>query len=65
MPPMSPRKWLPRFRLGVWLQLVPLLVMTIAFTLLFSLLQIVAMRTEVLKRRAESMARQQALRLAA
>jgi heme exporter protein C len=45
--------------------LVPLLVMTIAFTLLFALLQIVAMRTEVLKRRAESMARQRALRLAA
>jgi heme exporter protein C len=42
--------------------LTPLLVMTLAFTLLFVLLDVVAMRTEVLRRRAESLSRQQALR---
>jgi len=45
--------------------LTPLLVMTIAFTLLFLLLHIVSMRTEILRRRADSMARQQALRAVA
>jgi heme exporter protein C len=41
--------------------LTPLLLMMLAFTLLFALLQIVRMRTEILKRRAESMSRQAAL----
>ena len=41
--------------------LLPLLLMLLAFTLLFSLLQIVRMRTEILRRRAESMSRQAAL----
>jgi heme exporter protein C len=45
--------------------LVPLLLMTIAFTLLFVLLHLVSMRTEVLKRRAESLSRQQALKAVA
>ena len=41
--------------------LLPLLVMTVAFTLLFSLLYVVRIRTEILRRRAESLARQAAL----
>ena len=40
--------------------LLPLLVMTVAFTLLFSLLYVVRIRTEVFRRRAESMSRQAA-----
>ena len=35
--------------------------MMAAFTLLFALLQLVGMRTEILKRRAEALARRQAL----
>jgi heme exporter protein C len=42
--------------------LTPLLLMTLAFTLLFMLLHLVTMRTEILRRRAESLSRQQALR---
>jgi heme exporter protein C len=41
--------------------LTPLLVMLVAFTLLFAVLQIVRMRTEILRRRAESLSRQAAL----
>jgi heme exporter protein C len=40
--------------------LTPLLVMVGAFTLLYATLQIVAMRTEILKRRAEALSRQAA-----
>jgi len=45
--------------------LTPLLVMTLAFTFLFVVLHIVTMRTEILRRRADSMARQQALKAVA
>jgi heme exporter protein C len=41
--------------------LQPLLVMLLAFTLLFLLLHFVSMRTEILKRRAESLSRQAAM----
>lgn len=41
--------------------LTPLLVMALAFTLLFFTLHLVGMRTEILRRRAETMARQAAL----
>jgi len=41
--------------------LTPLLLMTLAFTLLFFLLHIVSMRTEILRRRATSLQRQAAL----
>ena len=41
--------------------LIPLFVMLVAFTLLFALLQVVRMRTEILNRRAETMSRQAAL----
>jgi heme exporter protein C len=41
--------------------LTPLLVMVLAFTLLFGLLQVVRMRTEILRRRADTMSRQAAL----
>ena len=41
--------------------LTPLLVMMLAFTLLFALLQVVRMRTEILRRRAETLSRQAAL----
>ena len=41
--------------------LTPLLLMMLAFTLLFALLQILSMRTEILKRRATSLQRQAAL----
>lgn len=41
--------------------LTPLLVMMLAFTLLFLTLHIVSMRTEILRRRAETMSRQAAL----
>ena len=41
--------------------LTPLLVMTLAFTLLFGLLYVVRIRTEILRRRAESLSRQAAL----
>jgi heme exporter protein C len=44
--------------------LVPLLVMTIAFTLLFVTLLVVRMRTEILKRRAETLERQAAASIA-
>ena len=47
----------PRMPMSI---LMPLLVMMLAFTLLFALLQIVRMRTEILKRRAETMSRQAA-----
>jgi heme exporter protein C len=42
--------------------LTPLLLMTLAFTLLFVLLHLVTMRSEILRRRADSLSRQQALR---
>jgi heme exporter protein C len=42
--------------------LTPLLVMTLASTLLFATLLIVSMRTEILRRRADSMERQAAMR---
>jgi heme exporter protein C len=42
--------------------LIPLGVMALAFTLLFVLLELVLMRTEILKRRAETMSRQAAAR---
>ena len=42
--------------------LIPLGVMALAFTLLFVLLELVSMRTEILKRRAETMSRQAAAR---
>ena len=42
--------------------LTPLLLMMLAFTLLFALLQVLAMRTEILRRRATSLERQAALR---
>jgi heme exporter protein C len=45
--------------------LTPLLVMTLAFTLLFLTLHLVRMRTEILRRRAEALERQAALGLAA
>jgi heme exporter protein C len=41
--------------------LTPLFIMLFAFTLLFSLLQVIRMRTEILRRRAETMSRQAAL----
>ena len=41
--------------------LTALLLMTLAFTLLFALLHIVRMRTEILRRRAEALSRQAAL----
>ena len=41
--------------------LTPLLLMTLAFTLLFFLLHFISMRTEILRRRATSLARQAAL----
>ena len=41
--------------------LTPLLLMMLGFTLLFATLQIVGMRTEILRRRTETMARQAAL----
>jgi len=41
--------------------LTPLMVMMAAFTLLFATLHVVGMRTEILRRRAETMARQAAL----
>ena len=41
--------------------LTPLLVMTLAFTCLFSLLQVIRMRTEILRRRADTMSRQAAM----
>jgi heme exporter protein C len=41
--------------------LTPLLLMTLAFTLLFLTLHIVSMRTEILRRRADTMSRQAAL----
>ena len=41
--------------------LTPLLLMTLAFTLLFFFLHLTAMRTEILRRRATSLARQAAL----
>ena len=44
--------------------LTPLFIMLFAFTLLFGLLQIVSMRTEILRRRAETMSRQAALGVA-
>ncbi len=40
--------------------LTPLLVMLVAFTLLFATLQLAAMRTEILRRRAETLSRQAA-----
>src|SRR5262249_21403032 len=43
----------------------PLGIMALAFTLLFALLEIVSMRTEILKRRAETLSRQAAARSAA
>lgn len=49
----------PRMPMSI---LTPLLVMTLAFTLLFLTLHLVQMRTEVLRRRADSLARQAALR---
>ena len=45
--------------------LIPLLVMTLAFTLLFITLHLVRMRTEILRRRAETLERQAAASLAA
>jgi heme exporter protein C len=45
--------------------LIPLLVMTLAFTVLFVTLHLVRMRTEILSRRAEALARQAAASLAA
>jgi heme exporter protein C len=45
--------------------LAPLLTMTAAFTVLFAVLQIVSMRTEILRRRADSMQRQHASELSA
>ena len=42
--------------------LTPLALMMLAFTLLFALLQVLAMRTEILRRRATSLERQAALR---
>ena len=42
--------------------LTPLLLMMLAFTLLFALLQVLSMRTEILRRRATSLERQAALR---
>jgi heme exporter protein C len=45
--------------------LTPLLVMMGAFTLLFALLQVVGMRTEILRRRAEALERRQALQAVA
>lgn len=44
--------------------LIPLLVMTLAFTLLFALLHLLRMRTEILRRRAELLERQAAASLA-
>ncbi|HVW92588.1 MAG TPA: heme ABC transporter permease [Devosia sp.] len=44
--------------------LIPLLVMTLAFTLLFATLLVVRMRTEILKRRAETLERQAAASIA-
>jgi len=41
--------------------LTPLFIMLVAFTLLFALLQVVRMRTEILRRRAETMSRQAAI----
>jgi heme exporter protein C len=41
--------------------LTPLLLMVLAFTLLFLTLHVVAMRTEILKRRVDSLSRQAAL----
>lgn len=40
--------------------LTPLFIMLLAFTLLFVLLQLIAMRTEILRRRADSLSRQAA-----
>jgi heme exporter protein C len=48
----------PRMPLSL---LTPLFIMLFAFTLLFALLQVVRMRTEILRRRAESMSRQAAI----
>ncbi len=45
--------------------LTPLFIMLLAFTLLFVLLQLVAMRTEILRRRADNLSRQAAARGAA
>ena len=42
--------------------LIPLLVMALAFTLLFLTLHFVSMRTEILKRRIDSLSRQAAAR---
>ena len=42
--------------------LTPLLVMMLAFTLLFATLQLVGIRTEIGRRRAQSLQRQRALR---
>ena len=44
--------------------LVPLLVMVVAFTLLYLTLHLVAMRTEILKRRVATLTRQAAARSA-
>jgi heme exporter protein C len=49
----------PRMPMSI---LTPLLVMTLAFTLLFLTLHLVRMRTEVLRRRADSLSRQAAMR---
>ena len=48
----------PRMPMSI---LTPLLTMTLAFTLLFALLQVMRMRTEILRRRADSLSRQAAL----
>ena len=42
--------------------LTPLFIMLLAFTLLFAFLQLVAMRTEILRRRADNLSRQAAAR---
>ena len=44
--------------------LTPLFIMLLAFTLLFLLLHLVSMRTEILRRRADSLSRQAAARTA-
>jgi heme exporter protein C len=48
----------PRMPMSI---LTPLLTMTLAFTLLFALLQVMRMRTEILRRRADTLSRQAAL----
>ena len=49
------------YGVGIFSILTPLLVMTMAFTLLFLLLHLISMRTEILRRRATSLQRPAAI----